>query len=597
MLNSIQRNTLTEYSNDHLEAFRELDPEISIKALVSITNDNLYNQSSEEFQYYNILENVDAIRLVFSHPFPQNRAASGVYLPNPEAGYVYFYDDQRNIQKEPQGLFGLTGRNDTTASHVSRSDVISFFNLLIDAELEVQKIRLRDKEIAQSFIDKAKRDLDTTQDILTHTGQALERTADALNAAQEREQGLINIIHNLNEENQMLRTNNNNNITQIQEEQQIQPRVDTQLFDRSQVLELIGEQILPLKNEISTLKDKVKARKKQIEELKNSNKEEKLQAQARANFKIGAIGDYNRPKTGEVFQFAKKDDAADKKHKADCNDRISYGAYALATGAATALAATLAAPVILPAMGVALTAETMVLSFSAIATLKNIAISGATLGTLGTGMMSEGFISKKVGNQGKYNDVFEMAIKSMGHTAKLSAKDVRDHLQIHVIDKLKQGIIKGKILSEAGERDNIVQDKVKKRKDLGAAIDSLLNFKEVDPTDYKKFNKGVCNAFSLLIDLNTLQKAKKDAIKDNKKDESGKLIIKNNYGLKIISDRNTETRFLELTPDSQEKIFAATAGVISDTLIKIKDILDKDKKLDDLEIITRNAQTESCITM
>lgn len=94
-----------------------------------------------------ILTSIDTVRSLFRHPYPQNRrvgdpsAASGK-----ENGIidneVYYWENGFGgiLKHEPQGLLGLTAKNDSTALPVTKESVASYTIKLINQQIKLFEI-------------------------------------------------------------------------------------------------------------------------------------------------------------------------------------------------------------------------------------------------------------------------------------------------------------------------------------------------------------------------------------------------------------------------------------------------------------------------
>lgn len=139
MLNGTQHQIMEATLQFMLEGIVEDVTKADALAGLKATKDEaLYEAQHSHFAALGILESLDAIRRIYQHPCPQNRAVGSQYVGQ-ETGLAVWRDPiSKRICKEPLGLLGLTATNDDTAEPVTAQDVWAY----IDAAIAEQQERI-----------------------------------------------------------------------------------------------------------------------------------------------------------------------------------------------------------------------------------------------------------------------------------------------------------------------------------------------------------------------------------------------------------------------------------------------------------------------
>lgn len=151
-LNAIQKTLLEKAVGDKLERLlQQLPINIALLAVECVTNDLWFNAFEKMFAVVlpNVKREIDFLRLLLNHEFPQNRVYGSSKIPQ-EKGYVCWTDDKGQICKEKIGILGLTEFNSTETPNVTREDVVLYVNektkKLRNAILLEQKKSMEPKE-------------------------------------------------------------------------------------------------------------------------------------------------------------------------------------------------------------------------------------------------------------------------------------------------------------------------------------------------------------------------------------------------------------------------------------------------------------------
>lgn len=135
VVNSI---TLNIVESDHVST------QHAILALRSVRNNALYTTYHSLLESLDLLvEQIDRLREIYSHPCPQNPHVGCPYLGYGDDGYDECADEVvlstgeqgSTIIRMKRGLLGLTSLNDTTTVAVTKRDVINYVGRLLDTEL------------------------------------------------------------------------------------------------------------------------------------------------------------------------------------------------------------------------------------------------------------------------------------------------------------------------------------------------------------------------------------------------------------------------------------------------------------------------------
>jgi hypothetical protein len=125
MLNNIQKQLLTAAVEHLFEAICDCEQfDLSTKALQAIKDNNIYQVNRNLFIQYQLIEVVDELRRIYSHPCPQNRTTGNPYIGQ-EQGMVVTRDHATGqIHREPIGILSLTAQHDKAIPLVTRLDVL-----------------------------------------------------------------------------------------------------------------------------------------------------------------------------------------------------------------------------------------------------------------------------------------------------------------------------------------------------------------------------------------------------------------------------------------------------------------------------------------
>ncbi len=140
-INAIQKNLIEGTLRFTFNDIQSIYPaSIALKAIEFINKkDELIEEEQVFLEEYDLLEGIDFIRKILMHPCPQNRAVGDPttgFEDGIKEGRVYFWRNGfgTGAISEPQGLLGLSGRNDTSALPITREATIYYINQLINEE-------------------------------------------------------------------------------------------------------------------------------------------------------------------------------------------------------------------------------------------------------------------------------------------------------------------------------------------------------------------------------------------------------------------------------------------------------------------------------
>ncbi|PIS00431.1 MAG: hypothetical protein COT84_07485 [Chlamydiae bacterium CG10_big_fil_rev_8_21_14_0_10_35_9] len=147
-INGTQKNIIEAILKDIFDSFQSITPAvIALEAIKLINKSELNGEEQAFLQKYDLIEEIGFLRKILHHPCPQNRAVgdptTGVGEEGIRDGRVYFWNNGfgTGAISEPQGLLGLTARNDATASPITKEATVQYINSLIDKE----KIKLEER--------------------------------------------------------------------------------------------------------------------------------------------------------------------------------------------------------------------------------------------------------------------------------------------------------------------------------------------------------------------------------------------------------------------------------------------------------------------
>lgn len=158
-INATQKNIIEGFLSFAFESFQNITPaSIAMRALELISIEKLNKEDHIFLEKNDLSSEVESIRAVLQHPYPQNRAVgdptTGVGPEGVKDGRVYFWRNGfgTGALSEPQGLMGLTARNDSSAFPISRKATVDYIKTLLKKEslriIEKNKIEKRELRIS-----------------------------------------------------------------------------------------------------------------------------------------------------------------------------------------------------------------------------------------------------------------------------------------------------------------------------------------------------------------------------------------------------------------------------------------------------------------
>lgn len=141
-INETQKNILEGTLRYVFEDIRGIDPaRDALKVMKLINQDTEITEDQRVFlEQYDCLNGVEFIRKILKHPHPQNRATgdptTGEGPEGIKEGRVYYWNNGfgTGVSSEPQGLLGLSARNDGTTPPITRESTVTYINSLIKKE-------------------------------------------------------------------------------------------------------------------------------------------------------------------------------------------------------------------------------------------------------------------------------------------------------------------------------------------------------------------------------------------------------------------------------------------------------------------------------
>lgn len=150
VLNHTQQELLKQIVDVYIfdEELGNFDPRIAIIVLKSMIDNDTFNENRTILRQFNMIENVEFIRKIFSHKNPQNRCVSFLDDESQDSQIetITFRNFQGKIGTEQKGLLGLTCFNDETAEPVTKVDVVKFIQDRIELAMKGHLLRQRDFE-------------------------------------------------------------------------------------------------------------------------------------------------------------------------------------------------------------------------------------------------------------------------------------------------------------------------------------------------------------------------------------------------------------------------------------------------------------------
>jgi hypothetical protein len=130
-INGTQRNVIEGtlvWIFDGLQDIRPASTGLEVLRLMRTTT--LTEKEIEFLEQQNFLEEVEFLQKIYNHPCPQNRAEGYLNILENQADYIV----DGKVQFEPEGLLGLTSRNDKSKSPITKEATIAYIHNLLDQE-------------------------------------------------------------------------------------------------------------------------------------------------------------------------------------------------------------------------------------------------------------------------------------------------------------------------------------------------------------------------------------------------------------------------------------------------------------------------------
>lgn len=150
-LNGTQINILDGTIDFPISSILELENiEHRIHVFNCILADILTEQQSSDLTSLNILEEVNEIRRILEHPYPQNRRINYPYYDPPRDSNIVIFqvrysDGVDRPGTEQRGLLGLTARCDSTFAPPSREHVVAHIRMRINQQIEICERELAER--------------------------------------------------------------------------------------------------------------------------------------------------------------------------------------------------------------------------------------------------------------------------------------------------------------------------------------------------------------------------------------------------------------------------------------------------------------------
>ncbi|MFN7038512.1 MAG: hypothetical protein ACK4OM_02955 [Alphaproteobacteria bacterium] len=329
--------------------------------------------------------------------------------------------------------------------------------------------------------------------------------------------------------------------------------------------------------------------------------ETQMEKSRRPKLTLGREKNYKENMKDSVYRLGINNPAKDREYDDSCNKEIENGAFGIGMGigvGAIGLGVMIGAPYLAPylvaaGLGAEAAAEgaasaasstSVIAAMGEYATMvgTRIASLGGMIGLGGTTVVAHGTACKKKGREGKWVDFIEMT-RSLSPEGKKVAEALKTIMQTRLINKFRSCMEDDLLFNEGENFESQRAGKKLAREKLVKLIDQMLEFKEVNATDYDEFNEALYNGQTMLEDLEKMHKS---------------IIEGTEHGaLRIVLNEGTQANFKKLSSAQQKHVICSVAGMIRDTLIIVKDCLEKDTMRDDLNIAIRKAQVESCSIM
>lgn len=163
-INETQKNIIKGTLSYIFEDIQHIHPAGDALRVVGLISKKTELTKKEQafLKKYDCLDSVKFIRKILEHPYPQNRAVGDATtnegIEGVKDGQVYYWKNGfgTGVKSEPQGLLGLSARNDRTALPITREATIDYINELIGKEkTALEKIDKREKRKLAIMVKKA----------------------------------------------------------------------------------------------------------------------------------------------------------------------------------------------------------------------------------------------------------------------------------------------------------------------------------------------------------------------------------------------------------------------------------------------------------
>jgi hypothetical protein len=163
-INGTQKNIIEGALSYIFEDIQRIHPASdALKVVELISKKNELTKKEKAFlKKCDCLDSVKFVRTILEHPYPQNRAIGDATtnegVEGVKDGRVYYWKNGfgTGVKSEPQGLLGLSARNDETALPITREAAIDYINELIGKEkIALEKIDKKEKRKFAVMVKKA----------------------------------------------------------------------------------------------------------------------------------------------------------------------------------------------------------------------------------------------------------------------------------------------------------------------------------------------------------------------------------------------------------------------------------------------------------
>ncbi len=137
-INETQKNAIEGTLRFIFDTIAELTPLNAIQALKAIIAPVLSEAKSERLERQDVLDCVQQVREILSHPSPQNRSTNYPYFGEPRDPTIVVYKDLHGKPAfEKKGLLSLTALDNEDTS-VTKEAVDNYIHQLVDTEITTQ---------------------------------------------------------------------------------------------------------------------------------------------------------------------------------------------------------------------------------------------------------------------------------------------------------------------------------------------------------------------------------------------------------------------------------------------------------------------------